>query len=105
MSRWHGLVLPSHREALPLCIIEAQLMRIPVIGTACGGIPELITDRVTGFLARSPAAPDLADALIRMRADPHLPLITQQALRQAEMRHHPRGYLHALRNVLELPGP
>ena len=46
-------VLPSLiREGLSIAMIEAMAMSLPVIGSNVGGIPELIEDRVSGFLVQ-----------------------------------------------------
>lgn len=43
-------VMPSTQEALGTSIIEAMAMRVPVVASNVGGIPELVQDRVTGLL-------------------------------------------------------
>ncbi|MBI5065707.1 glycosyltransferase [Candidatus Woesearchaeota archaeon] len=43
-------VLPSHREGTPRVITEALACGIPVIATNIDGIPEQVTEGVTGFL-------------------------------------------------------
>lgn len=53
-SKYHGLVLPSHYEGLPLAIVEAMLCSRPCIVTDVGGNSEFIEDGVSGFIA--PAA-------------------------------------------------
>jgi len=44
------LVVPSRMESLPTIIKEAFYLKIPVIATNVGGIPELVTDKKTGIL-------------------------------------------------------
>ena len=44
------LVVPSRIESLPTIIKEAFYLRIPVIATSAGGIPELINDKKHGIL-------------------------------------------------------
>jgi glycosyltransferase involved in cell wall biosynthesis len=44
------LVVPSRMESLPTVIKEAFFLKIPVIATSVGGIPELVKDNETGLL-------------------------------------------------------
>jgi len=44
------LVVPSRMESIPQVIKEAFYLKIPVIATNVGGIPELITNNKTGIL-------------------------------------------------------
>jgi glycosyltransferase involved in cell wall biosynthesis len=53
-------------EALGLILLEAQAMRVPVVGTRCGGIPETLKDGETGFLVGEDSPAELADALARL---------------------------------------
>jgi len=43
-------VLPSEHEGLPLSILEAQAVKIPVLAAPTAGIPEVIEHGVTGYL-------------------------------------------------------
>ena len=42
----------------PLTLQEAQLMKKPVVATNVGGIPEIMKDKVTGFLVEKGDADD-----------------------------------------------
>lgn len=44
-------VLPSYAEGLPVSIMEAMSLRRPVVSTYIAGIPELVIDGKTGWLA------------------------------------------------------
>lgn len=53
-------VTPSLEENLPNTIIEAAAMECPTVAFEVGGIPEIITHGVTGYLARYRDVSDLA---------------------------------------------
>lgn len=55
--------LSSKEEGLGTAIIDAMAMKIPVIATDAGGIPELVTNKKTGYLARVGNPSSLADAI------------------------------------------
>lgn len=62
-------VLPTFEEALGTSYVEAMAMEKPVIGTAVGGVGEVVRDGINGALveARNPAA--LAEAMLRLLRD------------------------------------
>jgi glycosyltransferase involved in cell wall biosynthesis len=62
-------VLPSYREAQGLSILEALALSRPVVASNVGGIPEVITDGVTGLLVPPHDADALAAAIIRVLRD------------------------------------
>lgn len=45
MSEVNTLILPSHFEALPMCILEAMACGKSIISTRVGAIPEIITQK------------------------------------------------------------
>ncbi len=65
-------VLPSLREAQGISILEAMARCRPVIASAVGGIPEVITSGVDGLLVPPESPPDLAAAIIRLARSPSL---------------------------------
>lgn len=44
------VVIPSRMESLPTVVKEAFYLKVPVIATAVGGIPELVINGTTGIL-------------------------------------------------------
>lgn len=62
----HVMVLSSRSEAMPLSIIEAMSAGLPVIATHVGGIPEQVTDDVTGLLVPPGDVAAMTAALHRM---------------------------------------
>jgi glycosyltransferase involved in cell wall biosynthesis len=61
----HGLLMGSRLEGLPLALVEAMLCQRVAIVPDVGGNCEVITDNVTGFIARSPTIHDIDEALER----------------------------------------
>jgi glycosyltransferase involved in cell wall biosynthesis len=68
------LVSRGQSEGLGLVLAEALLAGSAVIGTAAGGIPEVVVDEQTGLIAKDGDASDLARQLER--------LLTDRALRE-----------------------
>ena len=59
-------------ENQPFAILEAFALGVPVIGTAIGGIPELVSDGETGRLVPPNDARALARAIQTVHSDPDL---------------------------------
>lgn len=71
-------VLPSvptvsgKREGIPVVLMEAMAMALPVISSRLSGIPELVTDGETGILVAPRDVTALAGAIERLAHDPAL---------------------------------
>jgi len=68
-------LLPSSQESFGLAALEAMSCGVPVIASHVGGVPEVITDGVTGILR----APDDVDGM----TDAALALLTNDTQRRA----------------------
>ncbi len=64
--------LPSFAEGIPVALMEAMAMELPVVSTTITGIPELIDDTRSGLLVPPGRVDALADALKRLLAEPAL---------------------------------
>lgn len=63
------LAAPSGTEALPIAILEAFAVGLPVVASRVGGIPELVEHERTGLLCSPGDADDLAAKLERLITD------------------------------------
>jgi glycosyltransferase involved in cell wall biosynthesis len=65
-------VLPSLREAQGISLLEAMARCRPVVASDVGGIPEVVTDNVSGLLVPPADPAALAAALVRLAQSPSL---------------------------------
>lgn len=61
-----ALILPSFAEGLPVVIMEAMALKRPVLTTYIAGIPELVENRVNGFLVEAGSVDVLTAAIETM---------------------------------------
>lgn len=72
MAGFDLFVLASHHEGLPVALMEAQALGLPVVATAVGGVPEAVTDGVHGRLVAPGHPEELATAVEELATDPGL---------------------------------
>lgn len=65
-------VLPSQAEGTSCTLQEAMATGLPVVATAVGGTPELVTDGATGYLVPSEDVSAMAQALWRCYSTPEI---------------------------------
>lgn len=65
-------VHPSYGEPFGLSIVEAMAMRKPVIACGTGGVPEIITHGVDGWLVEERSAEAVAHGITTLLNDPEL---------------------------------
>jgi glycosyltransferase involved in cell wall biosynthesis len=63
-------VLATHSEGLPVSVLEAMSMGIPVVASNIGGIPELMENGKTGILVESNNSEKLSSAIIEILENP-----------------------------------
>jgi N-acetyl-alpha-D-glucosaminyl L-malate synthase BshA len=63
-------LLPSDAESFGLAALEAMACGVPVIGTAAGGLPEVVTDGTEGYLRPVGDVDGMADAALSLLRDP-----------------------------------
>ena len=68
------LLLPSEMESFGLAALEAMACEAPVIAARVGGVPEVVTDGVHGYLSEVGDIEKMSDDAARLMSD--------QALRQ-----------------------
>ncbi len=77
--------LPSFAEGIPVALMEAMAMEIPVISTKIAGIPELIEDYKNGFLVDASDEVQLAELMIKLiNGQSDLELIRRNARKKVE---------------------
>lgn len=60
------IVLPSYREGVPLVLLEACSMEIPIVATNVTGCNEVIVDNVNGYICEAKDDQSLTQALTKM---------------------------------------
>ncbi|MGC2251145.1 MAG: glycosyltransferase, partial [Acidobacteriaceae bacterium] len=72
MQMMDCLVQPSLTEGTPNTVLEALCLKLPVIASAVGGVPDLIVDGKNGLLVPAANVDQMADAMKRMWLSPDL---------------------------------
>ena len=72
MQGLHCFVLPSLAEGISNTILEAMASGLPVIATAVGGNPELVTDGKTGEIVPADDPDALARSIVHLASNPAL---------------------------------
>lgn len=70
MTSFDVFCLPSRHEGMPVAVMEAIALGLPVVASAVGGVPELVRDREEALLLEPGQPGALADALIGLLEDP-----------------------------------
>lgn len=63
-------LLPSYGEGMPMCILEAMGLGLPVVSTDVGGVPRLVENGVNGYLCEPGNAEAIACAIVSLLEHP-----------------------------------
>jgi glycosyltransferase involved in cell wall biosynthesis len=69
MAALDVFMLSSHHEGLPVALMEAMTLGLPIVSTEVGGIPEMVTDDREGRLVPDRSELELAQALTEVIGD------------------------------------
>jgi glycosyltransferase involved in cell wall biosynthesis len=72
MASWNAFVLSSLWEGLPCAVVEARLLKLPVICYDTGGIHDVINHGDNGLLCKPKSLKDLAKNMLLISTDHHL---------------------------------
>lgn len=96
------VILPSHTEGFPRIILEAMLLKKPVIATGVGGIPETLIHEQTGIMIDVDDEEGLAEGIVRYAEDAAFrERIVRQAYTYVCEHHHPDKHTQKVIEVFE----
>lgn len=103
VKRFYGIAaafaLPSHTEGTPNVLLEAMAAGVPIVATAVGGIPELVSDRKNALLVPSAKPLEMADALRKLITSEDLRNDLVNRAREVVVAHSPDSYFASMRDI------
>lgn len=72
MTRWHAFTLSSLWEGLPCAIVEARLLKLPILCYDTGGIRDVVVDGCNGFLYARKNWQGLSEGMLEVSQDKDL---------------------------------
>ncbi len=87
LARWDLTVIPSVCEAFGVAALESSAMRVPVVASNVGGLPDTVRDGETGLLVPSKSPEALADGIVELLRDTRRRLQMGKAGREWVRRH------------------
>jgi glycosyltransferase involved in cell wall biosynthesis len=65
-------LLTSHNEGMGRVLVEAMACGRPIVATEVGGVPSVVENGASGFLVPSRTPEAMAQAVLKLLADPEL---------------------------------
>jgi glycosyltransferase involved in cell wall biosynthesis len=82
MSAFDVFALPSLHEGIPMVILEAMAVGVPIVASRVGGIPEILEDGRDALLVPAGDAGALAKGIETLASSPTLRAATVRAARE-----------------------
>jgi glycosyltransferase involved in cell wall biosynthesis len=90
------MVVPSYTEGSPNSLLEAMAAGLPIVATAVGGIPEIVSAKKAAVLVEKGNPVELARAIGRVLDDMSLRTQLSMAARKAALIYSPDSYCEAM---------
>lgn len=100
MLKSHVFLSASTIENSPNSVGEAMLLGVPVVASEVGGVPDMVTDGVSGLCYTKDKQGAMASAIVRIFEDPdQAEQLSERAKRQARQRHDADANYHRLLEI------
>jgi len=99
-SAMDAFVLPSLTEGTPMALLEAMAYRLPVIASAVGGVPAMLSDRENGILLPPGDIAQLGQAMRTLTTTPGLrETLSEAGVQSVRGRYDVRSWIRSVRDV------
>jgi glycosyltransferase involved in cell wall biosynthesis len=93
--------LPSHSEGSPLVLFEAMAAGLPIVASAVGGIPEVVTDDTSATLLSPGDVGQLAAGISKLLSDPRRAAEMGAAAAGLLAKYTPEAYFNRLMSIYD----
>jgi glycosyltransferase involved in cell wall biosynthesis len=106
MQKLDAIVMTSDHEGLPMTLLEALALEVPIIAHSTGGIPEILSNGKAGWLVESMEPPEYANkiknALIarKVTSKKFTPAQSIEALKRFDVENNRDKYIHLYMQLL-----
>lgn len=95
LAAFDAFALTSDSEGLPLGLLEAMAVGLPVVATAVGGVPDVVEPGVTGALIARGDREALTAELLRLSSHPNAALEAARTARRRVLERHSTEHMAA----------
>lgn len=101
LKRGSVFLLPSYGEGMPMCVLEAMGLGLPVVATNVGGVPQLVFNKKNGYLCEPGDTGQISDAIVTLLDNPMMSFaMSLEAKKRAEL-HSVAAYSERLKMIYD----